>query len=218
MHQLITNQGHVIAVRGTVLDVRFISGVPPIGARLQCELSVNGNVTAIVHSHLDQATVRAISVDTTRGLHRGDSVRCDGKPLAIPVGNQLLGRVIDLRGRPLDGLPAIESDVHWPLHRLPPPSSDRRPGGEVYPTGIKVIDMFCPFTSGGRKTAGRALCLVDTIFRRDVGIVLRPAWMVCRICYCNLPKTCWTTSYTNPWVVSLWCPLDLKGPAVFRPS
>jgi F-type H+-transporting ATPase subunit beta len=77
-------------------------------------------------------------------------VRCDGQPLTVPVGDELLGRVIDLRGQPLDGGPALETDDRWPLHRPPPSPSVRRAGGDMYFTGIKVIDMFCPFTSGGR--------------------------------------------------------------------
>jgi F-type H+-transporting ATPase subunit beta len=105
---------------------------------------------AFVHSHLGQATVRAIAVDSTRGLRRGCQVLCDGESLTIPVGNELLGRVIDVRGLPLDGGRELQTDERWPLHRPPPPPSERRPAGDLYSTGIKVIDMFCPFTSGGR--------------------------------------------------------------------
>jgi F-type H+-transporting ATPase subunit beta len=140
----------VTAIHGTILDARFTGGVPRIGARLRCSSPADGEITAFVHSHLGQSTVRAISVDSTRGLRRGCQVRCDGESLTIPVGNELLGRVIDLRGRPLDGRPEVRTDQRWPLDRSGPPPSERRPGGELYPTGIKVIDMFCPFTTGGR--------------------------------------------------------------------
>jgi F-type H+-transporting ATPase subunit beta len=77
-------------------------------------------------------------------------VRCEGKPMLVPVGDELLGRVIDLRGRPLDGGPPLNLDRQLPLRRHAPKASDRRAGSELYPTGIKVIDLFCPFTSGGR--------------------------------------------------------------------
>lgn len=142
--------GQVIAVRGTVLDARFGAGAPAIGARLLCSSPTDGEIVAFVHSHLGRSTVRAIAVDSTRGLQRGCQVRCDGAPMAIPVGDKLLGRVIDLEGKPLDGGPELSTKDRWPLDRPPPPSSERRTSGEMYPTGIKVIDVFCPFTSGGR--------------------------------------------------------------------
>jgi len=142
--------GLVTAVRGTVLDALFESGVPDIGMRLQCNSRADGEITAFVQSHLGRSTVRAIAIDATRGLRRGCEVRCYGEPMTVPVGERLLGRVIDLRGQPLDGGPGLETNDRWPLHRPPPPPSERRPGGDMYPTGVKVIDMFCPFTSGGR--------------------------------------------------------------------
>ncbi len=142
--------GHVTAVRGTVVDAHFSGGAPAIGATLEFDSPSDGRITAFVQSHLGHATVRAIAIDSTRGLRRGCEAVCDGEPLTIPVGNQLLGRVIDLRGRPLDGGPELNSDQRFPLHRPPPPASARRSSGEVYPTGIKVIDLFCPFTLGGR--------------------------------------------------------------------
>jgi F-type H+-transporting ATPase subunit beta len=70
--------------------------------------------------------------------------------MSVPVGEELLGRVIDLQGRPLDDGPELVTKERWSLHRLPPPASDRRPAGAMYATGIKVIDIFCPFMSGGR--------------------------------------------------------------------
>ena len=145
-----TLRGRVTAVRGTVLDAWFEDGLPPIDAALQCELDHEEPVTAVVHSHLGRSSVRAIATDSTRGMRRGAAVTCQGLPLRIPVGNQLVGRVIDLRGRPLDGGPALSWDESLPLYRSPPPTSDCLGLGDVYPTGIKVIDLFCPFTHGGR--------------------------------------------------------------------
>lgn len=142
--------GHVTAVRGTVIDAHFDGGPPAIGATLHCSSLADGAITAFVHSHLGQSTVRAIAIDSTRGLRRGCDVACDGQSLTIPVGNELLGRVIDLHGKPLDDGPELKLNTRLPLHRPPPPASDRRSAGEMYPTGIKVIDLFCPFTYGGR--------------------------------------------------------------------
>ncbi|MCA9177947.1 MAG: F0F1 ATP synthase subunit beta [Planctomycetales bacterium] len=146
----VESAGAVTAVRGTVLDAFFPQGAPPIGARLRCDSDADGEVISFVHSHLGQATVRAIAVDSTRGLRRGADIWSDGEPMTVPVGEALLGRVIDLRGRPLDDGPPLSDSERWPLLRPPPSPSERRPAGDLYPTGIKVIDLFCPFTQGGR--------------------------------------------------------------------
>ncbi len=142
--------GRVIAVRGTVIDVQFDGGVPPLDSALECHLNHEGRITAVVHAHLGNAVVRAIAIDSTRGLDRGALVETDGQPLHVPVGKELIGRVIDLRGRPLDGLPVLTTSQSLPLRRPPPPPSSRRGLGEIYPTGMKVVDLFCPFTHGSR--------------------------------------------------------------------
>jgi F-type H+-transporting ATPase subunit beta len=168
--------GRVTAVRGTVVDVSFPGGTPALGARLECVSPSDGTITAFVHSHLGQATVRAIAIDSTRGLRCGCEVASDGKPLMVPVGNELLGRVIDLRGQPLDGKPELRCSKFWPLHRPPPPASNRLPGGKVYATGIKVIDLFCPFTSGSRVAVfggagvGKTIVLTEFIHNAVEGL------------------------------------------------
>ena len=177
--------GEVIAVRGTVIDAYFADGAPPLGARLLCRSPTDGEVMAFVHSHRGQSTVRAIAVDSTRGLRRGCVISCNGQPLTIPVGNALLGRVIDLRGRPLDGGAELHLSETLPLHRLPPPPSERRLSGEIYPTGIKVIDLFCPFTYGGRVAVfggagvGKTVVLTEFIHNavdrhQGVAVFVRP--------------------------------------------
>ena len=142
--------GRVSAVRGTVIDVAFEAGLPPIDAALECELNGDLSVKAVVHSHLGGSAVRAIATSSTRGMRRGARVCSYGAPLCIPVGMQLVGRVIDLHGQPLDGGESLSWDDVLPLYRSPPPTSACRGLGDVYPTGIKVIDLFCPFTHGGR--------------------------------------------------------------------
>ena len=143
-------RGKVTAVRGTVVDAWFEDGLPPISSALECDNNHSGSVTAVVHSHLGSSSVRAIATDSTRGMRRGAEVTCRGLAPRIPVGKQLIGRVIDVRGRPLDGGSKLAWDESLPLYRPPPPPSVSRGLGEVYPTGIKVIDLFCPFTHGGR--------------------------------------------------------------------
>jgi F-type H+/Na+-transporting ATPase subunit beta len=142
--------GRVDAVRGTVVDVMFNGAVPRVSSAVRCRLDGEGWITAVVHSHQGGSAARAIAIQSTRGLHRGTAVESDGQPLTVPVGPELLGRVIDLRGAPIDGGPDFDQTPRRSLHRPPPGPSERRPGGEMYPTGIKVIDLFCPFTHGGR--------------------------------------------------------------------
>lgn len=142
--------GRVTAVRGTVIEVDVEGAVPPLNTALRCERPGGAFVTAVVQAHIGPARVRAIALDSARGLPRGAPVRSDGRPLTVPVGRGLLGRVVDLQGEPLDGGAPIEADARRPLHRAPPPAAERRPWSEVYETGIKVIDLFCPFLRGGR--------------------------------------------------------------------
>lgn len=143
--------GRIDAVRGTIVDIVFDNRVPPLAAAVQCSKENAGEaVTAVVHSHLNGSSVRAIAIESTRGLRRGCRVESDGLPLLVPVGEDLLGRVIDLHGRPIDGGPEFNHTERRSIHRDPPSPSEQRSSSEIYPTGIKVIDLFCPFTRGGR--------------------------------------------------------------------
>ncbi|WNG23200.1 F0F1 ATP synthase subunit beta [Cystobacter fuscus] len=163
--------GRVIAVRGTVVDVRFDAQVPPLEAALHCEVEDTRRVTAIIHSHLGGGEVRAICLDSARGLRRGAPVFSDGAPLRVPVGPELLGRVIDLRGEPLDAGPSLQGLRRTSIHRPPPGPSQQRQGGEFYATGIKAIDLFSPLVHGGRAAvfggAGVGKTLVLTEFIRN---------------------------------------------------
>lgn len=142
-------RGRISAVRGTVLDIEVDGEIPPVGAELTCA-GPQGEVSAVVQAHLGPARVRAIALEASRGLRRGTEVQGDGGPLRVPVGRGLLGRVVDLHGLPLDGGPPIAAETLRPLRRPPPPPGERRPWSSVYETGIKVIDLFCPFLRGGR--------------------------------------------------------------------
>jgi F-type H+-transporting ATPase subunit beta len=129
----------------------------------------------VIHSHLGAGRARAIAVDSTRRLRRGAEVRSSGAPLTIPVGPELLGRVVDLHGAPLDGGPPIQSKIFRPLRRAPPPPGERRPWSAVYETGIKVIDLFCPFLRGGRAAVfggagvGKTIVLTEFIHNAVAG-------------------------------------------------
>jgi F-type H+-transporting ATPase subunit beta len=151
-----------------VIDVDFDAEVPPLSAALRCELAGHW-ITAVVHAHLGGARVRGVALDSTRGLRRGARVESDGRPLAVPVGRELLGRVIDLHGRPLDGGPSLSGTELRPVTCPPPAPGERRSWGEVYETGIKAIDLFCPFIHGGRSAVfggagvGKTIVLTEFI-------------------------------------------------------
>jgi F-type H+-transporting ATPase subunit beta len=142
--------GEVTSIRGTVVEVRFEGVLPAIGAGVVCCPEGRAPVTGEVIGHNDAVTVRAIAIESTRGLCRGDPVESDGEPLRVPVGPELLGRVIDLHGHVLDGGAPLGGSLRAPLRRPPPTADARRTSGRVYETGIKVIDLFCPIVHGGR--------------------------------------------------------------------
>lgn len=161
--------GRVAAVRGTVIDVDFDNGLPRVGAALQCQLDGGDPISGFVQSHLGHSSLQAVAIDSTRGLRRGSPVQSNGQMLAIPVGRQLLGRVIDVQGRVIDGGTKLDNVARMPLHRAPPPATERKPGGQFYPTGIKAVDLFCPFVSGSRAAVfggagvGKTLVLMEFI-------------------------------------------------------
>jgi F-type H+-transporting ATPase subunit beta len=144
------SQGRVTSVRGTVVEARFDGALPAINTGLVCHSASGLTVTAEVYGHRDPDTVRAIAIEPTRGLRRGDPVETDGRPLAVPVGEALLGRVVDVHGRPLDGRPAPDCAERRAIRLPPPPASMRRTVGSIYATGIKAVDLFAPVSHGGR--------------------------------------------------------------------
>jgi F-type H+-transporting ATPase subunit beta len=133
-----------------VVEASFDGVLPAINSGIVCRSANGPPVTAEVYGHRDPDTVRAIAIEPTRGLRRGDPVETDGRPLAVPVGEQLLGRVVDVHGRPLDGKPAPACPARRAI-RLPPlPASMRRTVGGIYATGIKAVDLFAPVSHGAR--------------------------------------------------------------------
>ena len=142
--------GVVSAVRGTVVDVVFPQGLPALSASLRCALGGDRWVTAVVQAHLDRTTARAIAIESTRSLRRNSRVECDRRPLSIAIGDSVLGRVIDLQGRSLDAGPEPADTALRPVHCAPLGAARRTTSRQIYPTGIKVIDLLCPFLTGGR--------------------------------------------------------------------
>ena len=147
----LNNHGVVIAVRGAVVDVSFgTGGLPGLEEALLIVDAERGNVTAEVQAHLDETTVRAIALQSTGGLKRGDGARRTGGPITVPVGEAVLGRLIDVTGRIGDKGGELAADVpRRPIHRLPPPLATDF-GAELFVTGIKVIDLLAPLAHGGK--------------------------------------------------------------------
>ncbi|MEM6962463.1 MAG: F0F1 ATP synthase subunit beta, partial [Myxococcota bacterium] len=147
--------GHVAQVIGPVVDVQFPAGqLPNILHALKVSNEALGadpwNLTLEVAQHLGENTVRAIAMDSTDGLVRGQEVKDTGSPIAMPVGEGVLGRILNVIGRPVDSGPAIQAKTTLPIHRPPPKFVDQSTNVEIFETGIKVIDLLAPYRKGGK--------------------------------------------------------------------
>ena len=143
-------KGTVIQVMGPVLDIRFADDQLP---KLLNAIHVkNGDVTitAEVAQHIGDNVVRCIAMSSTDGLQRGAEAVDTGAPIAVPVGDECLGRVFNLLGEPIDNKPAPTTEVRWPIHRPSPSYEEQQPATEILETGIKVIDLICPYAKGGK--------------------------------------------------------------------
>lgn len=140
---------HVVcAVHGPVVDVRGLP-LPQLGHVL--EVPVDGHrISLVVMQHAAEDRVRAIALQSTEGLARGMVVRDTHAPLNVPAGTACLGRLLDMQGRPLDGGKPLDDAPRRAIISNPPALVDTLPGGQILPTGIKVIDLLCPFVRGGK--------------------------------------------------------------------
>ena len=146
------SDGKVTAVRGVVVDIAFAIGeLPPIDDALSIEDVEHKSIIAEVQGHLDDRTVRAIALQATNGLRRGDIVRQMGGPVTVPVGDAVLGRLIDVTGRIGDKGGELPADVpRRPIHRAPPTLAEQSGASKLFATGIKVIDLLAPLAQGGK--------------------------------------------------------------------
>jgi F-type H+/Na+-transporting ATPase subunit beta len=145
--------GKIVQVVGPVVDVEFPDKLPGIYNALTVEYKIDGEpakLTLEVQQHLGDRWVRAISMSGTEGLKRGFDVTDNGAPISVPVGEGVLGRVFDVTGNPVDERGPINADKYYPIHRPAPPLVDQSTSPEVLHTGIKVIDLVCPFMKGGK--------------------------------------------------------------------
>ena len=142
--------GTVIQVMGPVLDIRFPEDALP--ELLQAIVVKNGDQTIIaeVAQHVGDNVVRCIAMSSTDGLQRGAQAENTGAAISVPVGEDCLGRVFNLLGQPIDGGAPVESAEKWPIHRSAPSYEEQETSTEILETGIKVIDLICPYAKGGK--------------------------------------------------------------------
>jgi F-type H+-transporting ATPase subunit beta len=142
--------GKVTQVIGTVVDVEFPpEQLPAIFSAL--EIARDGNKLVLeVQQHLGNDWVRCLAMDSTDGLARGTEAADTGKPIAVPVGRGSLGRLFNVLGQPLDRKGPVEAADYWPIHRAAPAYDDQETTASILETGIKVIDLICPFSRGGK--------------------------------------------------------------------
>jgi F-type H+-transporting ATPase subunit beta len=148
--QTVGTVGRVIAITGPVLDVEFPAGqLPAIFNALTIEIN-DGSVTCEVQQHLGNNWVRAVAMTSTDGMARGVEATDTGGPISVPVGPETLGRVFNVLGEVIDGKGEVTTEKTYPIHRKPPSFADQATATEVFETGIKVIDLICPFAKGGK--------------------------------------------------------------------
>ena len=144
------NTGVVAQVIGPVVDVRFEPGKLPAILN-ELIIPVGDDVLAVeVAQHIGGNTARCIAMESTDGLKRGEIVTDTGAPISVPVGKQTLGRIFNVLGDPVDELPAPEGCEQWPIHRPAPAYAELSSSTEILETGIKVIDLICPYAKGGK--------------------------------------------------------------------
>jgi F-type H+-transporting ATPase subunit beta len=142
------NQGTVTSIRSSVVNVSFSDKLPKIHNLLKTESEVN--IVIEVLTHLDKQTVQGIALTPTQGLARGDKIIDTGKTLRVPLSKELLGRMFNVFGSPIDNKPPIKTRRYSSIHQKPPPLSQQTTTSEIFETGIKAIDVLAPLENGGK--------------------------------------------------------------------
>ena len=148
--QEVRNKGTIKQIIGVVVDVQFPKEIPALYNALLIERKGEKPIVLEVQGHITEKTVRAVAMSSTDGLKRGEEVFDTGKPIAVPVGNEVLGRMVNVLGEAIDGKEALRAKVEWPIHREAPDFVDQETKTEIFETGIKVIDLIAPIAKGGK--------------------------------------------------------------------
>jgi F-type H+/Na+-transporting ATPase subunit beta len=147
------NKGKIVQVIGPVVDVEFSDRLPAIYNALTVDFKVQDQpvkLTLEVQQHLGDKWVRTVAMSSTEGLKRGYEATDTGAPISMPVGEGVMGRVFNVTGDVVDEQGPVKADKYYPIHRPPPPLVDQSTSPQVLTTGIKVIDLICPFLKGGK--------------------------------------------------------------------
>ena len=144
------NKGIITQIIGVVVDVRFEKTLPSLYSALETKLPNGQKLVLEVEQHVGGNVVRTVAMSTTDGLSPGSEVVDSGSPITVPVGPETLGRMFNVTGEPIDGLADPKTKKHYPIHRSAPEFTKQSTKYEVLETGIKVIDLICPFLKGGK--------------------------------------------------------------------
>ena len=145
------NIGKITQIISAVLDIKFAEGeLPEINDAIQITRKNGEKLTVEVSQHMGDDTVRCIAMGPTDGLVRGMDAVATGNPIMVPVGEKTLGRMFNVLGEPIDNKPAPEVEKHYPIHRPAPKFSEQATETEMLETGIKVVDLLCPYQKGGK--------------------------------------------------------------------
>ena len=143
-------KGKIVQIIGPVIDVAFLGEPPAINTALLITDKAGKKTVLEVAGQLGGGQVRTVSLGATEGLTRGLPVVNTGKPISVPVGVEILGRMFNLLGEPIDNLGPVTTKERWPIHRAAPPFTEQSTKVEIFETGIKVIDLISPFIKGGK--------------------------------------------------------------------
>ena len=145
------NVGKITQIIGAVLDIKFPEGaLPEINSAIDIQTKDGGRLVVEVAQHLGDDTVRCIAMGPTDGLVRGMEAESTGSAISVPVGEETLGRMFNVLGEPIDNKPAPEVKQHMPIHRKAPTFAEQSTTTEMLETGIKVVDLLCPYQKGGK--------------------------------------------------------------------
>ena len=145
------NIGKIIQIISAVLDIKFQEGkLPEINDAIEIPLKNGGRLVVEVAQHLGDDTVRCIAMGPTDGLVRGMDAIATGAPISVPVGELTLGRMFNVLGDPIDEIEAPSTEEKWPIHRQAPKFEEQATSQEMLETGIKVVDLLCPYQKGGK--------------------------------------------------------------------
>ncbi len=143
--------GKIVQVIGPVIDIRFNpENLPSIKNAIKVKMNENTEMTAEVAQHIGDDIVRCIAMSSTDGLVRGMECIDTGASIEVPVGDEVLGRMFNVLGQPIDGLGEVKAEKHMPIHRPAPTFAQQQTSSEILETGIKVIDLLCPYAKGGK--------------------------------------------------------------------